>query len=204
MPLSIQKFAPLLLDAAPRSETDLAKLQPDQLILISPLSSCNWTQQIDEEAQRIQPKDWWLDSTFLKEATALWIGTSERQHSALQRVTSSSNDRQIAEEWGQALPMRSDHPVVDPTGSVSSSESFGLLRRANVNVTLVCGTRDILYPFSSLYAQRCEENSVKCRFIEGKGGIHVYPIMGFAFQNQGCDECQDWIVESVLSASRFA
>lgn len=201
MPVCIQRFAPLLLGKATLSEEEIAKLQPNQLILISPLSTCDIIGNVREEMNRIQPQDWWLTVDFADEVCALWVGSGSVQEEAVQHfVTASKSDQVLAEKWRKALPLRVDDAMVDPIGSPASLE---LLHKSKVHITLLCGTSDILYSCAYFYAKRCEEKEVSCTFIEGLGGLHVYPLLTFLFSDSGYSKGADLIISSVREASRF-
>lgn len=201
LPQCITAYAPLLLPMLPVEEVE--KLQPDQLILIAPLTTCNLTQDLIKESALIEPQDFLLNRRLIKELVDLWIGTSAPsvQAAAVEHYVSKSPDTNTALKWKELIPTRGDHPILDPFGG--SGEAFQLAQRVGIHVTLLCGTHDTLWPFSSRYAKGCEEYAVRCSFIEGLGGIHAYPIFGCAFGNAGCDEGTELIIRSVLEASRL-
>lgn len=197
--LSIRNFAPLLMNQD-LTDRDIEKLQPDQLILISGLLSCNITQEFKELAGQIQPKDWWLNTAVTVEMCERWIGTPALQEAAIRHLVSKSPTPKIADRWRKALPLRTDHPIVDAIGA---ADSFKMLQKAGVHVTLLCGSHDIFFAYALLFAEQCEKYAVRTTFIEGMDGIHVYPLFGFLVGNPGSSEANDLITSSVLRASKI-
>ncbi len=201
MPLCIQRFAPLLLGKPTMSTEEIVKLLPDQLILLAPVTTCNVTGEIEKPMDRVQAQDWWLDRKRVQELCQMWVGTTSVQEAAVQQLASASNvTENAAEKWRQVLPLRADDDMLGP---IASPTTFELLQQAKVHVTLSCGTSDILYACAYHFAKRCEQHKVECTFIEGEGGVHVYPILGFVLSDPGCIKGSDLVVQSVLKASRF-
>ncbi|SNX82136.1 uncharacterized protein MEPE_00842 [Melanopsichium pennsylvanicum] len=96
LPQCIQYFAPLLLDTT-LSAQDVDKIQPDQLILISPLTRLNMTKEVEERMAQIHPQDWWLTSSFIKQIIHLWVGSAEKQAATVDHFVSQSSSKEIAE-----------------------------------------------------------------------------------------------------------
>lgn len=189
----------MLLESRPGFQ-DVNKLQPDQLLLISPLVTCHATPGLDERMDQLQAEDWWLTRSFVTEVSQLWVGSPSQHATVVSHLVDSSPSDDTAAGWKATLPTRTDSPIVDPTGS---SDAFALLRESNVHVTLLCGTKDVLYAHSELYAELCDQNRVRCTYIQGDGGIHVYPILGYLGGGvEGCNEAIELCIASILKASR--
>ncbi len=87
------------------------------------------------------------------------LGRIPLQHATVvSHLVDSSPSDDTAAGWKATLPTRTDSPIVDPTGS---SDAFALLRESNVHVTLLCGTKDVLYAHSELYDELCDQNRVR-------------------------------------------
>ena len=124
--------------------------RPDQLILISPLTTCSFPRPIDEAMARIEPKDWWVSRSFAHSAGKWWLGTSSSRAATLERFfTLAGKDSGLAKRWQALLLTTLDHPLLSP---VLHASPFELLRSAGTHVTLVGAKNDTLYVHAAHYA----------------------------------------------------
>ena len=176
-------------------------MQPDQLLLISPITSCDITGQVNSRMARIEPGDWWLSRGALASVCNHWVGPATLQESVLERFSShEKRTSTAANQWKSLLPTSGDHPLLTP---IHYAEPFEILRNADVKVTILGATNDVLYAHAAMYAQRCQEAGVSCTFIEGVGGIHDYPLLAYITGDAGCLEGVDLMTSCLLKASRL-
>ncbi len=175
MPLCIQRFAPLLLGKQRCRRKRSSKLLPDQLILAR---SCDDVQchGRDREAHGSSAGARLVaGSKAGAELCQMCVGTTSVQEAAVQQLASASTSRKMRPKNGaRSWPLRADDDMLGP---MASPTTFELLQQARCTSPCRAGRQISSTPAPTTLPNDASSTKVECTFIEGEGGVHVYPIL---------------------------